>query len=133
MKRRGNLYLKIAEPENLRLAFLKAARGKQDRREVMDFRDRFESNIRNLSREILDQRVRVRVGDYRFFHVYDPKKRLICAACFRERVLHHAIMNICEETLDAYAIFDSYACRKGRVDVRRFCGPSDFRTVFRGI
>jgi len=54
------------------------------------------------------------VGQYRFFHVHDPKKRLICAAAFPERVLHHAIMNVCEPVLDRYAIFDSYACRKGK-------------------
>ncbi|MBW2709375.1 MAG: RNA-directed DNA polymerase [Deltaproteobacteria bacterium] len=112
MKRTGNLYLKIAAPDNLRLAFCKAARGKQDRVEVMTFRNHFEPNIMALRQEILDQRVKL--GDYRFFYVHDPKKRLICAACFRERVLHHAIMNVCEQTLDAYAIFDSYACRKGK-------------------
>ncbi len=112
MKRTGNLYYKIAEPDNLRLAFSKAVKGKQDRPEVMQFRANFESNIMALRQEILDQRVNL--GDYRFFHVHDPKKRLICAACFRERVLHHAIMNVCEQTLDAYAVFDSYACRKGK-------------------
>lgn len=112
MKRAGNLYLKIAVPDNLRLAFLKAARGKQDRPEVIAFRARFESNIMGLRQEMLNRKVKL--GDYRFFCVHDPKKRLICAASFRERVLHHAIMNVCEETLDGYSIFDSYACRKGK-------------------
>lgn len=112
MKRTGNLYYKIAEPDNLRLAFCKAVKGKQDRLEVMRFRVHFESNIMALRREILEKKLKV--GDYRFFYVHDPKKRLICAACFRERVLHHAIMNVCEQTLDAYAVFDSYACRKGK-------------------
>ena len=46
--------------------------------------------------------------------VYDPKPRMICAAAFPERVLHHAIMNICEPVFERYAIFDSYACRKGK-------------------
>ena len=49
-----------------------------------------------------------------FFVVRDPKVRTICAASFPERVLHHAIMNICEPYLDSYAIYDSYACRKGK-------------------
>lgn len=112
MKRTGNLYSKIAVPDNLRSAFLKAARGKQDRPEVIAFRAHFESNIMRLRQEVLDRKVKL--GDYRFFYVHDPKKRLICAASFKERVLHHAIMNVCEETLDAYAVFDSYACRKGK-------------------
>ncbi|MDZ7699390.1 MAG: hypothetical protein U5R49_21470 [Deltaproteobacteria bacterium] len=97
MKRAGNLYFKIAAPDNLRLAFSKAVKGKQDRPEVRVFRARFERNIMALRQEILEKSVRL--GDYRFFHVHDPKKRLICAACFRERVLHHAIMNVCEEFL----------------------------------
>jgi len=29
-------------------------------------------------------------------------------------VLHHALMNVCEPVLERAAIFDSYACRKGR-------------------
>ena len=39
---------------------------------------------------------------------------MICAASFRERVLHHALMNVCEPVLERAAIFDSYACRKGK-------------------
>jgi RNA-directed DNA polymerase len=54
------------------------------------------------------------VGNYRYFTVHDPKKRTICAAQFRERVLQHALMNLCEPVLERAAIFDSYACRKGK-------------------
>jgi hypothetical protein len=64
----------------------------------------------------------VDVGDYHTFTIHDPKERTICAASFRERVLHHALMNVCEPVLERAAIFDSYACRKGRgqqVAVRR--------------
>ncbi|HOD42247.1 MAG TPA: reverse transcriptase/maturase family protein, partial [Candidatus Wallbacteria bacterium] len=48
----------------------------------------------------------------RRFKVMEPKERLICAASFPERVLHHAIINICEPVFERYAIFDSFACRK---------------------
>lgn len=112
MKRAGNLYRKIIEPDNLRLAFVKAARGKQDRGEVVRFRAFFDENLAELHRQLLARRVEV--GDYRFFTVHDPKERVICAAAFRERVLHHAIMNLCEPVLEHYAIFDSYACRTGK-------------------
>ncbi len=79
---------------------------------MISFRNDYENNIHDLYRQ-LRQRT-LDVGQYRFFHVYDPKKRLICAAAFPERVLHHAIMNVCEPVLDRYAIMDSYACRKGK-------------------
>ncbi|MDF1591100.1 MAG: reverse transcriptase/maturase family protein [Desulfobacterales bacterium] len=112
MRRAGRLYPLIAEPDNIRLAFLKAARGKHNRKEIVSFKSDFENNIRRLYDQIKHQLLDV--GKYRFFHVYDPKKRLICAAAFEERVLHHAIMNVCEPVLDTYAIYDSYACRKGK-------------------
>jgi retron-type reverse transcriptase len=112
MKRVGNLSLLIAEPDNLRLAFLRAARGKEDRSEVMSYRRELGKNLTLLRDRLLCGDVAV--GDYRFFEVRDPKIRMICAAAFSERVLHHAIMNICEPVLERYAIFDSYACRRGK-------------------
>lgn len=48
------------------------------------------------------------------FTIYDPKERLITAPCFAERILHHAIMNLCEPEFDKRLIFHSYACRKGK-------------------
>jgi hypothetical protein len=53
-------------------------------------------------------------GCYRFFKVHDPKTRQICAAAFRERVAHHALINICGPMLDRSQIRHSYACRKGK-------------------
>lgn len=56
----------------------------------------------------------VAFGPYRSFEVYDPKHRTIRVAPFRDRVCHHALMNVCEPTLERYLIHDSYACRKGK-------------------
>ncbi len=112
MKRAGDLYRRINDADNIRMAFLKAARGKQGRRDVIAFKKEFEDNIAMLCKQLAEKRLDV--GHYRYFHVLDPKKRLICAASFPERVLHHAIMNVCEPVLDKYAIDDSYACRKGK-------------------
>lgn len=112
MKRVGNLYHRIADPDNLRLAFVKAAKGKADRREVIRYRTQLDWNLARLRTQLLNHNPDI--GQYRFFQVSDPKSRQICAASFPERVLHHAIMNICEPVLDSCAIHDSYACRKGK-------------------
>ncbi|MDY0281861.1 MAG: RNA-directed DNA polymerase [Salinivirgaceae bacterium] len=67
------------------------------------------------------------VGNYQYFTIYDPKKRLICAASFPERVLHHAIMNVCHPVFEKFQIFDSYATRpvKGQyaalLKVKSYC------------
>jgi hypothetical protein len=112
VKSAGDIYRRIADADNIRVGFLKAARGKQGRRDVVDFKSEFEHNIARLYAQIEERRLDI--GHYRYFQVFDPKKRLICAASFPERVLHHAVMNVCEPVLDAYAIDDSYACRKGK-------------------
>ncbi len=110
MKRKGKLIGKIAEIENLHLAFCKAARGKRTRLEVRSFQNNLHEELHAIRKGLV--RGDIHFGDYRFFTVYEPKKREICAATFRERVIHHAIMNIVEPVFERYAIVDSYACRK---------------------
>ena len=116
MKRTGNLYALIYEPENLRMAFYKAAKGRQDRAEIIQYRRHLDFNLKSLHEQIVSENLQI--GDYHFFRIRDPKPRHICAAAFPERVLHHAIMNVCEPVLDRYAITDSYACQKGKGSIK---------------
>lgn len=66
------------------------------------------------------------------FVIFDPKERIITAPCFEERVLHHAIMNVCEPHFERWLIHDSYACRKGKgriaalLRARQFAGRYKF-------
>ncbi len=74
---------------------------------------------RHLDRNIaeLQQQIgagSVEVGNYRRFMIRDPKERVICAAPFAQRVLHHALMNVCGDLMDRRQIYDSYACRVGK-------------------
>ena len=112
MKRLGSLTERIAELDNLYLAFANACRGKQCKQEVREFRKNFDENISLLRREILMGNINV--GRYHFFTIRDPKLRTICAVPFRERVLHHAIMNICHPYFDCSLIDDTYATRPGK-------------------
>lgn len=112
MKRTGYLIEKIADMDNLRLAFIKAAKGKEAKSAVILYRDNLAANLLLLHNQI--QNNDVVIGDYHYFTIYDPKERLICAADFSERVLHHAIMNICHPVFEKAQIYDSYACRKGK-------------------
>lgn len=124
MKRAGYLLDKIAARGNLAEAFRKAARGKQTRPEVRLFQENLEDNLAELRRGILDGDVPV--GNYFSFRIHDPKPRTICAAVFSERVLHHAIMNLCEPIFERRAIFDSYACRKGKGRLAAVQRAADF-------
>lgn len=53
-------------------------------------------------------------GQFRSHWIYRPKKRLISAAPYRDRVVHHALMNILELILDRHFHPESYACRKDK-------------------
>lgn len=112
MKRANQLLERVADPDNLRLAFWKARKGKSYSNGVQAFRDDLESNLAGLRRQIISGEVIV--GDYRYFKVFEPKERKICASAFREQVLHHALMNCCHEFFERVQIFDSYASRKGK-------------------
>jgi RNA-directed DNA polymerase len=112
MKRLGNLLELIAAPENLRLAFWKASKGKWSRPATLAFANDLEANIGRMSATLLEGTFVF--GNYRSFRVFDPKERLIHAAAFSERVAHHGLLNICEPVFEKAAIFDSYACRKGK-------------------
>lgn len=76
------------------------------------FAKRLDTEIMNLRQELLLGQVRV--GDYMYFHIRDPKPRRICAAAFRERVLHHAIMNVCHPYFERPLIEDTCATRPGK-------------------
>lgn len=128
MKRANHLYDRISTHENLHLAFRKAAKGKQSDPEVVTFRRRFDANIQDLGEQLAAGSPDV--GHYHFFTVRDPKVRTICAASFPERVLHHAVMNLCEPRLDAYAIHDSYACRKGKGNRKALTRAQEFARKF---
>lgn len=53
-------------------------------------------------------------GKYWEFYVYEPKKRLVSAPPFRDRVIHHALCNVIEPLFERKMIYDSYACRNNK-------------------
>jgi RNA-directed DNA polymerase len=113
MRRAGNLHDKIVAWDNLRLAFRKASRGRRLKNDVMRYRSDLDEILCALGKRLAHPE-NLKIGEYRFFTIYDPKERVICEAPFTERVLHHAVMNILEDSFESFQIHDSYACRKGK-------------------
>ena len=112
MRRAANLFDQIHEHENLRLAFHKAARGRRGQAVVKQFAVGLDDRISELATGIRDGTFPI--GRFQQFLIRDPKERVITAPCFDERVLHHAIMNLCEPILDRWLIDDTFACRSGK-------------------
>ncbi len=112
MKRVGHLLDAIVERDNLRLALHRALRGKRHRAEARAFAADSERRLGEMSAGLRDGTFPV--GLFRQFVIHDPKERVITAPCFAERVMHHAVMNVCEPHFGRWLVFDSYACRKGK-------------------
>lgn len=112
MRRAGSLIERIAEPENIRMAYLRAARGKWHKAPVRAFGAALDGEVGRIREGLLSGTMSW--GPYHQFHIHDPKERLICTAPFRDRVAQHAIMAVCEPCFESYQIHDSYACRRGR-------------------
>ena len=112
MKRDGGLFQKIVKFENLLLAYRKARRGKRDRAGVARFGYHLEREILLLQREL--EEGTYQPGALFHFWIDDPKRRLISASPFRDRVVQHALCNVIEPLLDRRFIAHSYSCRKGK-------------------
>ena len=112
MKRAGNLFEKICDIQNLHEAYYKASKNKRFTAGYINFRKNPEENLEKLRKSLLDGKYTH--GQYRHFIITDPKQRLISAAPFPDRVIHHAIMNVLEPVFERQFIFHTYACRKGK-------------------
>lgn len=112
MQRIGNLFDHFCSFENLLLAYRKAKKGSRKNGELGSFSFHLENELLALQSELKDLTYQPR--PYRYFHVKDPKQRLISVASFRDRVVHHALVNLLEPIYEKIFIYDSYATRKGK-------------------
>lgn len=112
MKKHKDLFPQIYSFENLLLAYKKARKGSGKSPQTLAFGFHLEKEILLLQEEL-------RTGKwqplpYHHFAIFDPKYRIISAAAFRDRVVHHALVNVIEPIYERCFIFDSYATRKGK-------------------
>ena len=112
MKRLGDIYGRLCSYANLEAAFGQVQKGKRGRPDIQEWRSHLEQHLNRLLDDLLHEDFRF--GNYTVFQVFDPKPRTIYAADVRERVIHHAVINVCGERLEAALIDDSYACRRGK-------------------
>lgn len=112
MKTVNHLYEEVTNFDNLLLAVQKARKGKKYKPTVAAFHFQLEENLLSLQQQL--QSKTYHPGKYRTFHVYDPKQRMISAAPFGDRVVHHALCNVIEPIFENTFIHDTYANRKGK-------------------
>ena len=112
MKRANRLFENICDIQNLHEAFYKASKSKRLSAEVMIFNKNYEQNLENLRCSLTEGSYRH--GKYRQFTIIDPKERIISAAPFADRIVHHAVINVLEPVFERQFIFHTYACRVGK-------------------
>lgn len=112
MKSFNRLYEKIVSFDNLLLAAKKARKGKKENLQTAKFHFNLENELFKLQRDLKAKEYKP--GKYKTFYVYDPKKRMISASPYRDRVVHHALCNTIEPLFNQTFIFDTYANRLGK-------------------
>jgi retron-type reverse transcriptase len=84
-----HLYPRLTSFASLQAAACRAQRGKRYRPAVLAFNANLEAELLRLQDEL--RSFSYRPGPYRQFRIRDPKPRLISAAPYRDRVVHHAL------------------------------------------
>jgi len=112
MKTYKNLFEEFASFGNLLKAFKKARRGKRYKEYAAVFNYNLSSNLLKIRKRLLGEYYQF--DRYNTFYLYDPKKRLINAPSFPDRIVHHALCNVIEPIFDGKFVYDSYACRKNK-------------------
>ncbi len=128
MRRAGQLFDRIIEPDNLLRAFFRASRGKRVRAETREFAVALHTRLETMAEQVCEGTFPV--GRSRQFVIHDPKRRIITAPCFEERVMHHAIMNVCEPVFERWLIYDTYACRVGKGRLKALARAQTFSQRF---
>lgn len=93
-------------------AYKKALRGSGKTHQAMAFTFFLETELLQLQKSIVEGTYRP--APYREFQIWDPKKRTISVANFRDRVVHHAVVGVLEPIYERRFIYDSWATRKGK-------------------
>lgn len=112
MRRVGGLWSRVTSFDNLVQATRRAARSKRQQRVVARFLVEREHELLALRRELLAERYQP--GAMSTFVIFDPKLRTISVAPFRDRVVHHAVIDVLEPIFDRRMIHASFACRRGK-------------------
>jgi retron-type reverse transcriptase len=107
-----HLFERIAAFPALHSAARRAVKGKRKKPGAASFFANLERELLTLERQLRDGSYRP--GRYVSFEVDDPKKRIVSAAPFRDRVVHHALCAVVEPIFEAGFIDHSFANRIGK-------------------
>jgi len=106
------MYEKLCSKENLVKAFINAKKGKTKKYYVIKFEKELDKNLEKLRKELVEETYTP--NPLKVFIIKDPKTRKISKSRFRDRVIHHALINILKREFQKNFIYDSHANQKGK-------------------
>lgn len=109
MKTYNNLWDSFISQDNWQLAYETARKGKKDWHSVKRFN---EEHLQKLREETIEGRYHT--SPYREKIIYEPKKRTIYKLPFRDRIVHHAVMNVLRPIFTPLLTDTCYACIEDR-------------------
>lgn len=112
MKTFNITYNDVINYDNLQGANIDAMKSKTERNEVIRFNMDLDENMISLYRDLRDRNYRPQ--GYRLIYITVPKKRLIMALQYRDRVLQWALYRLLNPMYERTYINDSYGCRKDK-------------------
>lgn len=99
--------------ENLYEAYKNCRRSKQHKGEVIRFEVNLAVNLNTLHKQLITKTYKL--GKYKKFYIYEPKKRLIEALPFKDRVMVRCFCDVClKDKIEKKLIYDNGACRSGK-------------------
>ncbi len=111
MKRYGYLWQQLISFDNLLKAAKQAQKSKRFQPAVLKFNSNIEQELLLMQQQL--QQKTYPFGEYTTFYIIEPKKRMISAAPYPDRVVHHALCNIIQPLFERSFIQHSYANRVG--------------------
>ncbi len=111
-KTANGLWAQIIDWDNLQRAAKATAKKKWSFPEVLRFNNELEHNLLTIKRELI--RHTWRPGRFREFVKLEPKPRSIAAPCYKDRVIHHALVQVVGPLFEAKFFSQSHACRIGK-------------------
>ena len=112
----NNLYNKIYSLENIGIALSKARKGKTQKSHVIEFEKELETNLLKLYLELINETYEPL--PLKKFIIRDPKTRTIHKSEFKDRIVHHLLVMLLEPIFDKTFIYDSYANRIGKGNLK---------------
>jgi len=105
----ANLFDKIVDQKNMEKAYKQSQRGPgKYKLEAIEFAKDQTYNLAKLKQSLVDETYSF--GKYTRFIIYEPKKRIIYAPTYKDKIVQLSVNNILKEVYYPCFINDSFAC-----------------------